>query len=495
MTDWTDRLVEVNGPQGTGKAVVAHLHPGEVSASFSESLLGMVLFDQSFESRLLHGKPDGGARFGYTSIACGAGRIADGRNQAVTRFLDIYPDAEWLLCIDSDMGFDPDTLEQLIAAADPQDRPVMGGLCFAAKYAGHTDQHAALVTWVPTIYQRTPEGTFTAAYDYPAGRVIEVGASGAACLLIHRTVLERIRDELGPVWFDNLPGGRGWMGEDFSFCERLHRLGVPIHVHTGVRTSHHKDVWFTEADYRLNRQPATTAVSVVIPVKDNLEDTRSLVSQLHEQGGYTDILIFDNGSETPEMRAWLEGQQVASVFDASGCSLHDMWNAGIAEAHIRHRGRADVVFLNNDLQIAPRFLRHLITGLHADERLMAVCGNYDARPGTGVTPLKGICARRYDGTGGFAGFAFAVKAEWLATYRFPDALKWWYGDTDLVLSIEKNQCWYGMALDAEVVHLDTPDRAPMPESKRAEVEADHDVFAELWPDVNLTEVPAAFTAA
>lgn len=490
---WTDDLAAANRTEG--RAVIAHLHPGEVSASFSESLLGLVLYDQSHHSRLFHPQPQG-ARFGYASVACGAGRIADGRNQAVSRFLTIYPDAEWLLCIDSDMGFDPDTLERLIASADPETRPVVGGLCFAAKYAGHAEQHAALTNWVPTIYQRTPEGTYTASYEYPPDRVVEVGASGAACLLIHRGVLERMQADYGPTWFDNRCTDRGWLGEDFSFCDRLREMQVPVHVDTGVRTSHHKDVWFTEADYRLSRCPASTAVSVVIPVKDNLELTRSLVSQLYSQGGYSDILIFDNGSETPEMRAWLEGQQVASVFDASGRSIHEMWNAGIAEAHTRHRGRADVVFLNNDLNIAPRFLRHLITGLHADPALMAVSGNYDGRPGTGVMPTRGICARRYDGTGGFGGFAFAVKAEWVASgYRFPESLRWWYGDNDLTLSIEKAGGWYGIALDAGVEHLDDASRAPMPESMAAEVERDREVFAELWPTVELHEVPAAFTAA
>jgi len=487
---WTDRLQKVNSE---GRVVIAHLHPGEVSASFSESLLGLVLYDQSLHARLMHPHGDG-MRFGYTSVACGAGRIADGRNQAVSRFLDLYPSAEWLLCIDSDMGFDADLLERLIAAADPTERPIVGGLCFAAKYAGHTGQHAALVNWTPTIYQQTPEGAYTAAYAYPENRVIEVAASGAACLLIHRSVLTKIRDEHGPVWFDNI-NDNGWMGEDFSFCRRARDAGFAIHVDTGAKTSHHKDVWFTEADYRDLRSPASTAVTVVVPVKDNLTDTRNLVARLHEQGGYTDILIFDNGSG-PEMRAWLEGQQVATVFDASELNIHEMWNAGIAEALTRHRGRADVVFLNNDVDLGPRFLRHLIGGLHADGALMAVSGNYDGRPGTGVMPTRGICARRYDGTGGFAGFAFALRAEWIASgYRFPAELKWWYGDNDLVLSIEKAGGWYGIALDAACRHLDSPDRSAMPESKRAEVEADGETFARLWPTVNTTPVPAAFTAA
>ena len=68
---------------------------------------------------------------------------------------------------------------------------------------------------------------------------------------------------------------------------------------------------------------------------------------------------------------------------------------------------------------------------------MAVSGNYDGRPGVGVQQVHGICAGRYDGSGGLAGFAFALRAEWLATgYRFPTEAKWYFGDNDLCASIE-----------------------------------------------------------
>ena len=65
----------------------------------------------------------------------------------------------------------------------------------------------------------------------------------------------------------------------------------------------------------------------------------------------------DNGSTEPETRAWLESQQIADVFDATGLGIHEMWNFGLDEAFRRHGGLADVVLLNNDLRAGPRFLR------------------------------------------------------------------------------------------------------------------------------------------
>jgi hypothetical protein len=37
-------------------------------------------------------------------------------------------------------------------------------------------------------------------------------------------------------------------GEDLSFCARLGACGIPVHVDTGVTTSHLKQLWVSEAD-------------------------------------------------------------------------------------------------------------------------------------------------------------------------------------------------------------------------------------------------------
>jgi GT2 family glycosyltransferase len=322
--------------------------------------------------------------------------------------------------------------------------------------------------------------------------MMQVAGTGAACLLIHRTVLEKI-GEKGPCWFDNMPAKdrKTWMGEDFSFCRRVREAGFPVHVYTGARTSHHKDVWFTEDDYNDLRRPATAAVSVVIPVKDNLDLTRSLVSQLQDQGGYSDILLFDNGSTDPKMRAWLEGQQTATVFDASEASgISHMWNAGISEAHRRHGPNVDVVFLNNDLVIGNRFLRRLIVGLYTQRALQAVCGNYDDRPVRGVVPLRGICAGRYDGTGGLAGFAFALKAEWLAGgFRFDEDMAWWYSDNDLTLELEKAGAWYGLVSDAAVDHVGGGSQTFDQTEFAERIAKDRAAFEAKWPQIADVTLP------
>ena len=91
---------------------------------------------------------------------------------------------------------------------------------------------------------------FTGRAHYPANTLLECGATGGAFLLIHRTVLERIRDNNGPHWFDRIRGTDGaLMGEDISFFVRTQALEIPCHVHTGIRTTHQKNLWLGETDF------------------------------------------------------------------------------------------------------------------------------------------------------------------------------------------------------------------------------------------------------
>jgi GT2 family glycosyltransferase len=484
VTDWEQRLQEINYP-GDSRVVIANLHPGDVSSSFQESMEDTFELDRG---RLR--QPDG--RRAVMHSLCGAGQIVRGRNSCATAFLDGHPQADLLMFIDSDMGWDPDAVEFLAQTIDATGLPILGGLCFGARPlpAMPGQQRGHEIDVFPTLYAWNTHGqaAFDTKYDYPPDEIVEVAATGAAFIMIHRRVLEAIRADEGDEFFTpvTVEGHNKPFGEDMSFCLRARNLGYPTHVHTGVKTSHRKDMWVTERTYRDLRTPASSAVTVVIPVKDELNMTRDLVGQLVGQGGITDILLFDNGSHDPAMKAWLEEQTEASVYNADGASISEMWNAGITEALIRHRGLADVVFLNNDLNLSPRCIRRLVAGLRSQPQMMAACPNYDRRPGAGVSPLKSICANRYDGTGGLAGFAFALRSEWLATgFRFDENMAWWYSDNDLCLEIEKAGGWYGMVHDAQVVHLDGGSKTERPDWWDERVQKDREAFEAKWPQVTV----------
>lgn len=239
------------------KVVVAYPHEENVSYSWMASMWAMREYDL---------KREGGPQLHERTLAlrCNTGRLVQVRNYGCRLFLDKAElgDAEWLLWCDTDMGFEPDLIERLLAVADPDEAPVVGALCFAMMESGRDQFNGFRFRIVPTMYMlgttADGHGSFCFYGPYPADTVVQVAGTGAACVLIHRSVLEKVRTKWGDVWFDQIADSRdSVIGEDLSFCLRLQALGVPIFVHTGVQTSHHKTVWVTEEDY--NQTPLVLA--------------------------------------------------------------------------------------------------------------------------------------------------------------------------------------------------------------------------------------------
>jgi hypothetical protein len=222
---------------------------GMNSTSYTESLMRLFGYDASTSGTLIRGG-------GPMMLPASPLRLVDMRNMAA-RFLLDESEADWLLFIDSDMGFDEDALEKLLEAADPATRPVIGALCFGLRKEETDNRGGWRTVPFPTIYDwrhtpGAPRPGFVLRYDYTPNAVTQVSATGAAFLLIHRTALEKMRAELGDTWFDRakMHPDEDMMGEDISFCARLGRLGIPLFVHTGVQTTHLKPVWVDEDYYQ-----------------------------------------------------------------------------------------------------------------------------------------------------------------------------------------------------------------------------------------------------
>lgn len=248
---------------GAGKVLVTYLHPAtEVQHSWSTSLFALVNFDAAHNQRLFH---RGG---GPLMMRCGTGGLAQGRNDAMRHFLD-EADEEWLWIVDTDMGFAANTVDSLVDAADPVERPVVGALCFGLRQ-GDPDGYGGYTTEpYPTIYgwDRGADGTagFRRVVDYPRDTVVRVAGTGAACLLVHRTAAEKIRAQHGDEWFSPVryPDGR-FVSEDLSFCYRCGTTDTPVYVHTGVKTTHAKTVWVGEREWLAHRTLAEASEAVTV---------------------------------------------------------------------------------------------------------------------------------------------------------------------------------------------------------------------------------------
>lgn len=232
-----------------GTVAVAVIDDGNWSACFGLSYRDLLLHDITGDGRIVPRGKEMRQLSSRTSIAASRNKMARG-------FLDTT-DCEWLWFIDVDMGFGPDTVERLIKSADPEVRPVMGGLCFAMKRANTADFWAERVRIQPTVYhylELDDEVGFRPIGDYARDQVQQVAGTGAACLLIHRSALEKMRAAYGDDWFSPVTHPTGDKGrprtfsEDLSFCVRLAALDIPIHVDSGVKTTHDKGGIFLDEE-------------------------------------------------------------------------------------------------------------------------------------------------------------------------------------------------------------------------------------------------------
>lgn len=459
------------------KVWVGNVNPGHVSTGFADSLAQMAAADLHKEWGCYQGK-----------IAHRSGaNVSLPRNHVVRDFLD-ETDGDWLLLIDSDMVFPPDTIVRLLTAACAADTKLIGALCVAV------DEHGA---W-PTIYHPAPGAVTRLQLDYPDDTILQVYATGAACLMVHRDVLEAVRAAAPSTtypWFEEREIRGRWVSEDIVFCLRVGELGFRAYVDCTLKIGHEKygRVW-TADDIRRNVSLAKRPIVAVIPTKDRLDLLRPLVEQIRGQGEAAEVIVCDNGSG-PDTKAWLAGQQDITVLDLPDVGIHHMWNAGVDYVTERYGRSAHIAFLNNDLRLGAGFLGAMSRALESDNTLVAVSGNYDGRRHPGlVQHVDDICAGRYDGTGGLAGFAFMVNAAWFGGgYRFPEQCMWWYGDTDLVALVRKVGAKVGIALGAEVEHLDGGGKTGAWDSPemQAQLAADKAAFFQRWAAMQRAELAQA----
>lgn len=150
------------------------------------------------------------------------------RNHAVQQFL--ASPFEWLLSLDSDVVAPPDTILRLLA----HNQPIISGM-----YCRRSPPHS-----VPVAIKN---GQWLNGFQ--PGTVQEVDLVGAGCLLVHRSVFEKVpptRPDGSKRWYDwrvdckglNLFPEESCLSEDFTWCVHVRKFGYKVLMDTSIACKH-----------------------------------------------------------------------------------------------------------------------------------------------------------------------------------------------------------------------------------------------------------------
>ena len=161
-----------------------------------------------------------------------ASLVYDARNQ-ITQYAIQNGGFDFILWLDSDMTFEPDLMEKLMAdiegTEDGQRKQAVTGLCFGRR-----------PPFKPCIYNRLEvkqSGNMISPecdpfYDYPRDKVFPVEACGFACVLMRMEMLEA----MGIYGVPFFPVGG--LGEDLTFCWRAKKLDMQFYCDSRLKIGH-----------------------------------------------------------------------------------------------------------------------------------------------------------------------------------------------------------------------------------------------------------------
>ena len=154
---------------------------------------------------------------------------APARNQLAASF-----HGEWLVQLDTDHSFDCDIVHRLVRVADEAGVDVVSAL-----YQFRAPPHS------PVAFHYDSHGSRPIATWSPDAKLLEIGATGAGCLFVRRSVFDRIAMECPDQPFTRFVG----YSEDHSFFKRCHDIGIKTYLAPQIHSAHLRVHEITLDDY------------------------------------------------------------------------------------------------------------------------------------------------------------------------------------------------------------------------------------------------------
>jgi hypothetical protein len=154
---------------------------------------------------------------------------------------------EWLLMLDTDMLFEPDIAVRMVCTMERHNIDVLTALyCYKSP-----PNPPVIYVWGDNDQGLRPIGAWEKTVP-----IFEVGSAGAGCLLVKRSVYNRIKDELHEEPFDIIHP----YSEDNSFFLRLKRLGIKPYCNANIECGHITMKPATLSDYMKEEVALSDAV-------------------------------------------------------------------------------------------------------------------------------------------------------------------------------------------------------------------------------------------
>ena len=206
---------------GKRKVLIAVPMTGKVDSQFMTSMMGL-------ETK------------GLAKLACHVGSLVYSARNALT-MQAIEGDFEYILWLDSDMTFESDLLTRLLDDME-QGYDFVAGLCFKKEFP--VSPVIAKKLW----WEQTKDGIdhgMEVYSDYPKDQIFEVAGAGLGCAMMKTQLTWEVGETFRMSPFMPLPQ----MGEDFSFCWRLGRMGKKMYCDSSVKLGHIGTYIYSEDDY------------------------------------------------------------------------------------------------------------------------------------------------------------------------------------------------------------------------------------------------------
>ena len=167
--------------------------------------------------------------------------IAGNRNAILNVFVN-GTDADWLLCLDTDIIFTPEQLE-LLWETKSQDRQVVSGVYFIIRELNNVMPMVMPTIFQPTTLKQINTSERSFYHPLPVNEIVEISRAGFGFLLISRKVAEQVLGlNLGNPFEERHDSVRAIVGEDFVFFEHLENLKIKSYAHTGIVVGHDKTI-------------------------------------------------------------------------------------------------------------------------------------------------------------------------------------------------------------------------------------------------------------